>query len=62
MGKTPSLINPDSRCDTLGTPKMAPVEGPAAVYTKPVNIEPAVNGPGHGTMDSPASGNPIKRG
>ena len=62
-GKTPSLINPDSRCDSLGTPGMAPIRGPAEVYVTPGDMNsPSVHGPGHGTMDSPASGNPIKYG
>jgi len=60
--KTPSLINPNSRCDELGTPTPAKIVGPAEVYVNSVNTNATVKGPGGVTLDSPASGNPVKYG
>lgn len=60
-GKTPGIINPYSCYHGLDPVKPQPMDGPGE-YNFNVNIEPSVNGPGHGTLDSPASGNPVKKG
>jgi hypothetical protein len=60
-GQTPGRINTGSRYDELGSPHPCKVDGPAEVYTQPVNIRPPVKGPGHSPWDTPAGSTTEKK-
>lgn len=60
-GATPSKMNADSRYNEIGAIKPCKVDGPAEVYTPPVNIRPTVQGPGTSPWDTPAGSTTEKR-